>query len=531
MKYLYRTVALLPMSALFALAAQAQTTAPVTPPATTPAAPTTPGAADAATPPAPGTATGGTPTAPSRPQPAPKPFLQAGGFSFSGYLRSRYENVNYFETPGFNDDYGFTGSQLRIAALRSTPKLDLQLDVQGTLLTGIPNDAIAPPPQGALGFGGIYYGANRGQDGSVYIRQAFVRFKNSFGTGSAARLGRFEFADGAETVGKNPTLAFLKTQRISQRLVGTFAFTHIGRAFDGGQLSLPMGKDGNFTGVVARPTEGVFQLNGNNNVDGVNFLYGALTKSKPTSDARLFGLVYEDVRNPPKSVKTDNRPLPLRQADTDSIRVFTLGGNFLKTLDSKRGTTDLLAWGALQGGDWGNQKHSANGLALEAGYQPKGSKLRPWLRAGYYRGSGDGNPTDDKHGTFFTPLTTPRLYARFPFYNGMNSQDIFAQLILRPNPKTNVRFEAHNLRLANSADLWYQGGGAFQDLGFGFPGRPSNGNADFANVLDASFDYAIDPQTSVGVYYAAAFGGKVIDAIHPAGGNASFAFFEFTRRF
>ncbi|BCM89206.1 hypothetical protein IAD21_01050 [Abditibacteriota bacterium] len=503
-------VFLLPVGLLVATTAHAQTVAPA---------------------PTPGTATGGTPAAPARPQPAPRPFLTVGGFSFSGYLRSRYENLNYFNAPGFNDSYGFTGSQLRLAAVRSTPKLDIQFDLQGTLLTGIPNDAVAPAPQGALGVGGNYYAANGGQDGSVYVRQAFVRSKGLFGTGSSARVGRFEYNDGLEIASKNPTLTWLKTQRIAQRLVGVFAYTHTGRAFDGGQLSLPVGKTGNFTTVVARPTTGVFSVKSNDNVDGTGFVYGALSNSKPTADMRFFGMAYQDVRPAPKSVKVDNRPLAARQVDTNAIRVYTVGANYEKTLDSKSGTIDLLAWGALQGGEWGRLRQRANAFALEAGYQPKGSKLRPWLRAGFYRASGDGNPNDRNHGTFFTPVTTPRLYARFPFYNQMNSQDAFAQLILRPNPKTNLRFEAHNLRLASSRDLWYQGGGAFTDGGFGFTGRPSNGNSSLGNLLDASFDYTIDPQTSVGLYYGYALGGKVIDAIYPSGGNATFGFVELTRRF
>jgi len=47
---------------------------------------------------------------------------------------------------------------------------------------------------------------------------------------------------------------------------------------------------------------------------------------------------------------------------------------------------------------------------LEGGYQPKIlPALKPWLRGGYYYGSGDGNPNDNRHGTFFQILpTAPR---------------------------------------------------------------------------------------------------------------------------
>lgn len=495
--------------------------------------------AQTATPvPAPATATptGGTPAAPGRPQLANKPITTIGGFGITGYVRSRFENHNWFDTPGFDDSYTFNGTQIRLSALKSTPKTDIQLDLQETLLFNVPENAIAPAPRGILGLGGNYFAANGRQDGALNVKQAFVRFKGAVGKGSAARLGRFEFAEGVETVGANPTLNWLKTQRIGQRLIGTFGFTHTGRSFDGVQLSAPAGQNGaNFTGVLARPTEGVFQLNGNDNIDAVHFLYGAYTLPMKNADARIFGMTYKDGRNSDKSVKTDNRPLAARQADSDDIHVFTLGADYLKTFESSKATFDLLAWGALQGGDWGKLDQKANAYTFEAGYQPKGVKLNPWLRAGYYRASGDGDNTDGTHGTFFTPLSTPRLYARFPFFNQMNLEDTFGQLIVRPNPKTTVRLEAHRLDLANRNDLSYFGGGAFQDggngvNGFGIGARPSNGNKSLANLFDVSLDYTFDAKTSLGLYYGYAQGKDVFKAIYP-GHNAHFAFVELSRKF
>lgn len=496
--------------------AQAPAPAPTTPTGTTPVPPA-------------GSATGGTPTAPGRPQPAIKPFAQFGGFSFSGYLRSRAEGYDYFDAANGDGDYGFSGHQLRVSGVRATPNLDVQIDLQAELLTNIPEGALFRPNATTsvpLGQGGSYYLANHGQDGTLNIKQAFVRFKNNLGKGSAVRVGRFEFNDGTETVNPNPTLNFLKTQRLSQRLIGTFGFTHTGRAFDGAQISAPVSK-GNLTFVGARPTEGVFQLNANDNVDAVDFLYGAYSKSTKTDDARIFAMGYEDGRNAAKSVKTDNRPLAARQADNDDIRVYTLGADYVRTL----GQFDVLGWGALQTGSWGTLDQRANAYDLEAGYQPQGVKFRPWLRAGYYRASGDGDPTDGKHGTFFTPLPTPRLYARFPFYNQMNSEDLFGQLILRPNPKLNIRGEAHVLRLANANDLYYSGGGAYQDNGFGIAGRPSGGHRGLANVFDLSADYTFSPRSSIGVYVARALGKGAIENTYTVNKNANFGFIEYTNRF
>jgi hypothetical protein len=59
-------------------------------------------------------------------------------------------------------------------------------------------------------------------------------------------------------------------------------------------------------------------------------------------------------------------------------------------------------------------------------------------------------------------LPTPRLNARFPFLNMMNSADALGELQLRLSRRVTTRMDMHSIPLANGNDLWYQGGGAFQ---------------------------------------------------------------------
>src|SRR5262249_29004494 len=130
--------------------------------------------------------------------------------------------------------------------------------------------------------------------------------------------------------------------------------------------------------------------------------------------------------------------------------------------DTNSGTVDLLLWGAVQTGRWGVQKQRAGSVDLEGGFQPKIlPKVKPWIRGGFTFGSGDGNPNDNQHSTFFQLLPTPRPYARFPFFNMMNTEDRFGSLLLRPHPKVTISSEFHALRLSDANDLWYSGGGAF----------------------------------------------------------------------
>lgn len=59
-----------------------------------------------------------------------------------------------------------------------------------------------------------------------------------------------------------------------------------------------------------------------------------------------------------------------------------------------------------------------------------------------------------------------RQHARFPFFNMMNNEDAYATMHLRPVPKLPLRSELHGLWLADAADLWHLGGGAFQQTTF-----------------------------------------------------------------
>ena len=116
-------------------------------------------------------------------------------------------------------------------------------------------------PQGQLGLGGNYYAANKNQvnNASVFLKQAYVDFKHLGPT--RLKLGRFEYFDGTEVKPYDPMLATLVQTRISSRLISNFAFTAVQRTFDGGQFSLNGGQN-NLTFFAARPTPGVFQVDG-----------------------------------------------------------------------------------------------------------------------------------------------------------------------------------------------------------------------------------------------------------------------------
>ena len=461
--------------------------------------------------------------------PAP---LTVGELNVSGTWRTRMESWDWFQDGSASSTYTFPHSLFRLSIGQNRSNMDWQMEAAVPMLFALPDDATAPAPQGQLGLGASYFAANgqRRNIARIFLKQGFVRFKE--GERRSLRVGRFEFLDGSEVTPKDPTLAAIEKTRITQRLIGNFGWSAVGRSFDGIQFTQNWRKN-NFTFIAARATQGVFQADAMGELD-VGFLYGSYTvpisRKNGGAELRIFGIGYDDPRG--TVLKTDNRPLAVRQADHQDILLGTFGADYLQVFNTSTvGKFDFLLWGGVQTGSWGNQSDRAGAFVGEFGWQPPVKRLAPWLSAGYSYGSGDGNPNDNKHTTFSQLLPTPRPYARFPFYDMQNNRDFYATVNLHPHRKVLLRSEAHALSLAERNDLWYLGGGPFQPQTFGYVGRPSGGQSKLANVWDLSVDYKIAPRFGVTVYFARAWGSSVIEHIYPNGANGQFGYVEFDASF
>ena len=461
--------------------------------------------------------------------------IKLGSAVFSGSVRSRVENWGWFQpaSTAYDTGYTFSGSTIRFGLSRTTKTFDWNLELEAPVLLHLPDNAVAPGAAGQLGQGATYYVANSRSSNAAMIfpKQVFVRWKPLSLPGASLRLGRFEFQDGSEVAAKDPTVAVVKRDRIVQRLLGPFVFTHVMRSFDGFHFIYDKPKT-NFTLIGAVPTRGVFQVDGWGWMK-VAFVYGSATRQVQTKSTsgewRAFSLYYDDWRHIPKA---DNRPAAVRTADLANIRIATWGAHWVQATKLSAGTLDLMGEFALQHGRWGRQQHRAGMVDVEAGFQPKVlSRLKPWFRAGYYYGSGDDNPSDNKHQTFFQVLPTARPYARFPFFDMENNVDRFAMLTLRPHPRFTFKTEAHSLGLASGRDLWYAGGGAFQPWTFGYQSRAGNGSKALANLFDANVDVVVNPHLTISPYIGYASGKSVIQSIYPRGKNGHLAYLEMTYRF
>ncbi|MFZ0593797.1 MAG: alginate export family protein [Bryobacteraceae bacterium] len=461
--------------------------------------------------------------------------IEIGGVTVTGSLRSRLYLWDWFQPTAGNNSYQYSGNIFRISFSQNRDTWDWNAEFAVPFLLGLPSGATGTgAQQGALGLGSNYVSANSGSENAAMIfpKQLYFRFDGLAGDkGHTLQIGRFEFADGSEVTPKSATLAVLKRDRIAQRLIGTFGFSDVGRSFDGIHYAYDT-TNNNFTFVGAVPTRGVFQVDGWG-WNRIGFGYASYThqwgSNRHAADTRLFFIEYDDFRH---ILKTDNRPLAVRRADLDNIRINTFGGHSVHTFETEVGTLDLLAWGAVQTGRWGVQAQRASAFDVEGGFQPKIlPKVKPWFRSGYTYGSGDGNPNDNTHGTFFQMLPTPRTYARFPFFNMMNTEDLYGIMLLRPHPKVTVSSEFHSLRLTNANDLWYSGGGAFQPWTFGFTGRSTSGRRSLANLYDTQLDYRLNRTLTLTGYVGYAQGLAVMEEIYPKGKDGKFGYLEFLYRF
>ena len=445
--------------------------------------------------------------------------------SINIYNRTRTDVYDWYSDPPYTTTYPFVEQLLRVSIAQRLKHIDWLLEIGSADVFDVPTTSVSTvSAQGNLGAGGNYYAASPNTlPAAASFKQGWLRYDGA-APDTNLRVGRFEYFEGLETTPKDPSLAWLQTNRVAQRLVGNFGFSNGQRSFDG--IDGHYGKGSwDLTAMAGRATQGVFNMNANPELN-VDIQYLAFSKYDFNNHFlwRVFAIDYHDGRT--GLTKTDNRPLPVRQADHKNIRVGTYGADFLTTLPAGPGAFDLVFWGVLQNGNWGLLSQHSGAFATEAGYRFTTLPTRLWLRGGIFRGTGDNNNTDTVHNTFFQLLPTARAYARFPFYDLMNSRDEFAQIVDNPLKHLEIRSDLHFLQLTSSKDLWYQGGGAYDNKSFGFAGRPSAGHSSLATVADISSDYQITPNFALNLYYSHSYGKSVIAADYPAGHAANFGYLE-----
>ena len=281
------------------------------------------------------------------------------------------------------------------------------------------------------------------------------------------------------------------------------------------------------------PTQGGWEQDFNESLEDVRIASLAVTLPKGSvfkdSEIGFFTYNYKDERTCGQRVGNCGQ-MTSAAADID---VSMIGGHLVGITEVGNGQFDYLAWGGYQWGDWYEQDHQAYGIAAEVGYQWTNAPLKPWLRAGYFLGSGDDNASDNQHGTFFQMAPGTRKYQLFPYYDLQNIESGSLQLILFPRKDLKIRMDYTINNLAESDDRWYMGTGPTQKEGniFGYIGRPSMGDTSLSQDLSIMFIYEPSPHLALNLFYSHVWGGDVVNNLYPESGDADYLSLEATLKF
>jgi len=443
---------------------------------------------------------------------------------------TRVESWSFFEPrpPSTRDelvgdpDYTFVGDRAELGVRVDGVRFDLSGAFNYVRLENLPTHAIGP---GGLGTGAFYFAATGlSYSYQLYFSELALRVSAPEERASVT-LGRMPFASGAEAASANPSLEILKRERLHSRLVGNFEWSYYQRRFDGARLDVDR-PGWHATAAAFLPTQGGFEESTNLSMPQVQVVHAAFIRKAESREWQAFATLYRDRRA--EAAVVDNTGSRDRPVD---VTITAFGGSHAGVTPTRHGELDTVIWAAAEAGDWYGQSHRAGSVAAEVGHRWTRAPGKPWLRAGYLWASGDGDPDDGHHGTFFQMLPSSRKYALSSTYAQVNLTDAFVQAWFEPGG-VKTRIEVHALGLASAGDLWYQGSGATSSTGryFGFSGRAAGGHLSLGTALDATVEVPLKKYWSVNAYAGTLWGGDVVTQ-HFSGTRLAFWYLENIIRF
>src|ERR1039458_2420896 len=149
-------------------------------------------------------------------QSTPDDGIKLGDVNFTATLRSRLYSWDWFQAGVYQNEYAYSGNLPRLNFAETRGALDLDVEIAVPFMLGLPRNAVAPAPQGALGLGANDYSANANHrfTALAFPKQLYGRYHLDPGNHQTIQAGRFEFNDGTELTPKNATLAALKRDHI-----------------------------------------------------------------------------------------------------------------------------------------------------------------------------------------------------------------------------------------------------------------------------------------------------------------------------
>lgn len=384
--------------------------------------------------------------------------------------------------------------------------------VQAAGVTGIPDNP-------AFAAGSNYLSANDGDTDPSQVGIAELNAQYTQG-GFKAVVGRQVFGDGFEAPAGVAHLDAMKRRLLADRLVGVSDWTNVGRRFDG--VSAGYGKGGGHLAVFGlRPLAGGFDHeNAFEQFDDLS-VYGLTLTGRhgawiPGSEVRLFAVQYEDSRR------------VARDLAGDDLSLTTAGASLL----AGGAAGHLLAWGALQTGDWGTADQEAWAFIVNVGRNFTNLPGKPMVHLGWEQSSGDASPGGD-HETFFNVLpTNHKYYGIMDYVDFPNLRDLYMETVLTVGGKGALRLALHDFSLTERADAWYGGSGAFEEESFGYATRiPDSGqfpSNELGRELDAELTWPLQHGLQLMVGGGYFWGGEAAEAFVTVEENGAWTFVELT---
>ena len=424
----------------------------------------------------------------------------------SFYERLRGEGTHWFGNPiigGYEiprtSSYGLMTNRAQLGLeLEHSDWLETQLQFQNVVVAGVPSDSVG------VGYG-FWNASPHSTQASASIRQGWLKLKQD---GFYLTGGRQFYNDGSEGNAQEKHLKYIQDYRLSQRLIGQLDYAAPGRSFDGGRAGFSNDAF-EVSGFYLVPTYGGLNIQGMSAIDGINLAGFSVSLREKAGLENTIGHLgfynYRDTR--PDVVVVENR-LPGPPGANIDLQTFT--GHLAHVHELAEGKIDVTAFGIGQIGDWQTQTQRSWAYGVELGYEWSDTWANPWLRAGINSGSGDNNPWDNTHRTFFQMIPSTPIQSPFPFYNMMNNRDVFVQLLARPLPNVGLRLDFHWLNLNAGNDLWYTGSGAGSNTDFGYFGAPGYGQTSLAYLTHIGGVIFLSQDLKLNVFYGHAFGQNVI---------------------
>jgi hypothetical protein len=360
---------------------------------------------------------------------------------------TRAEAWSFFEPPegGGDPTYSLLGNRATLGVRVESRRLTVQGSLQYAQMVGLPARSIGPGP---LGPGPVFYiSAQNSRAFQLYFKTLSLRLKNVVPRLSL-EIGRMTYQSGENTP-------------FAGRLIGNAEWSMFERAFDGLRLDY-QGSAWRAHGSFVMPTQGAFEESASPTIGRVQLT----SVSASRGGVELFAHTYRDRRA--IGGRPDNTGARAPRAD---IALLTVGTALTRTVMG----LDVHVWGALQRGDWYGDDHRGLSASAEAGYRWTRVGAEPSISGGLLYASGDDDPNDSTHGTFFpmVPTTAPSVLAAT--YAQMNFRDLYVRGNATPHDRLLLSAEVHRLSLVSRQDRWYSGTGATAFAGgyFGYSSRPS----------------------------------------------------------